>query len=213
MIKGVFFDLDGTLIKSMHHHYKGWKNVLSKNNIHLDKQYFYLYEGIKLENLIRNLYIKHKKKFNNKILQKLINEKDNHFKLNAKIYFYNGVKSLIKYLHQENIYLAMVTAGTKKRVFKTLPLKFINYFDKIITGSDCKYGKPHPEPYLKALSFSKLKKNNCLVVENAPLGIKSAKSAGLKTIAITNTLESTSLQSSDFIVSSMNELKQIYECL
>ena len=38
-------------------------------------------------------------------------------------------------------------------------------------------------------------------------------SSTLKTIAITNTLESTSLQSSDFIVSSMNELKQIYECL
>ena len=207
MIKGVFFDLDGTLIKSMHHHYKGWKNVLSKNNIHLDKQYFYLNEGIKLENLLRNLYIDQKKKINDKILQNIINEKDSHYRLNTKIYFYKGVKSLIKHLHKKNIYLAMVTAGTKKRVFKTLPLKFINYFDKIITGSDCKYGKPHPEPYLKALAFSKLKKNNCLVVENAPLGIKSAKSAGLKTIAITNTLESTSLQSSDFIVNSMSELK------
>ena len=37
MIKGVFFDLDGTLIKSMHFHFQGWKKVLSKNNVNIEK--------------------------------------------------------------------------------------------------------------------------------------------------------------------------------
>ena len=48
MIKGVFFDLDGTLIKSMHLHYNGWKKVLSKNNVNIEKLDFYEKEGTKL---------------------------------------------------------------------------------------------------------------------------------------------------------------------
>ena len=47
-----------------------------------------------------------------------------------------------------------------------------------------KYGKPNPEPYLKAWERSGFKKEECMVVENAPLGTRAAKAAGLFTCAV-----------------------------
>ena len=49
MIKGIFIDLDGTLIKSMYHHYLGWKKVLQEQNIYISKKDFYFTECKKLE--------------------------------------------------------------------------------------------------------------------------------------------------------------------
>ena len=57
-------------------------------------------------------------------------------------------------------------------------------FTGIISSFDVTKGKPDPEPYLKAWERSGFKKEECLVVENAPLGVRAAKAAGLYTIAV-----------------------------
>ena len=54
----------------------------------------------------------------------------------------------------------------------------------MITAYDVSHGKPHPEPYLKALEKSGLQPWETVVVENAPLGIQSAKDAGLYTFGL-----------------------------
>lgn len=56
--------------------------------------------------------------------------------------------------------------------------------NNIITAHDVKIGKPNPEPYLKALEKSGYMCHQSIVIENAPLGVESAKAAGLFTIAI-----------------------------
>ena len=54
----------------------------------------------------------------------------------------------------------------------------------MVTAFDVKHGKPHPEPYLMALKKGGFKANEAIVVENAPLGVKSAVAAGVFTIAV-----------------------------
>ena len=56
---------------------------------------------------------------------------------------------------------------------------------KMITSKDVKFGKPHPEPYLKALEIAGVKQNEAIVIENAPLGIKSGVDAGIYTVGVT----------------------------
>jgi beta-phosphoglucomutase-like phosphatase (HAD superfamily) len=53
-----------------------------------------------------------------------------------------------------------------------------------VSGNDVTHGKPNPEPYLIALQKSGFSHHECLVIENAPLGIQSAKAAGLYTLAV-----------------------------
>ena len=117
--------------------------------------------------------------------------------------------SLINYLYKKKIYLSIVTAGTKSRVIKSLPKTFIEKFDHVITGDDYIRGKPYPDPYLKALKYSKLKKEECLIYENAPLGISSGKKSKIKTVAVTNTLKKNYFLDADYIVNSAVDLKKI----
>ena len=139
----------------------------------------------------------------------MIKEKNFYFLKNSKLIFYPGIIPLIKYLHKEKYYICIVTSGSKIRVLRSLPKDFIKYFDNIITGDDCKRGKPFPDPYLKALRHSKFKNKECLVYENAPLGILSAKRAKIKTVAVTNTMDKINLKNANYIVNSAMDFKKL----
>ena len=209
MIKSVFFDLDGTLIKSVYNHYLGWKKILQYEGVKITKADFYENEGKKLELLLEFFYRKNNKIFDKSIIDFLIKKKNALYIKNFKLSFYAGVLKNINLLKQQGYELSIVTAGTKKRVKKTLPSNFLKKFNTIITGDMCSHGKPSPEPYLKALKVSKFKKKECIVVENAPLGILSAKRAGIKCVGITHTVNKNKLLKADYIVKSFNEFNDL----
>jgi sugar-phosphatase len=58
---------------------------------------------------------------------------------------------------------------------------------KLITSSDITNGKPHPEPYLKAANLLGFDAANCVVLEDAPAGIRSGRAAGARVIAFKTT--------------------------
>ena len=103
----------------------------------------------------------------------------------------------------------MVTGGHKERVYPFIKKYFDGFFSAIVTSDDVENTKPYPEPYLKGLSMLGLHKDETLVIENAPLGIKSAKSAGIQVIAIETTLGKEYLKEADQIVNSFSEIQSI----
>ena len=68
----------------------------------------------------------------------------------------------------------------------TLNDHFPGFFqrEKMVTAFDVKKGKPDPEPYLMALQKGNLRPDQVIVIENAPLGVRSAVDAGIFTIAV-----------------------------
>src|ERR1035438_4499034 len=58
----------------------------------------------------------------------------------------------------------------------------------MITASDVKIGKPHPEPYLKAAAILNCAASDCLVVDDAPAGVRAGKAAGARVIAFLTTM-------------------------
>ena len=79
--------------------------------------------------------------------------------------------------------------------------------DQMITAFDVTHGKPHPEPYLKAWERSGLAKEQCVVIENAPLGIRSGKAAGLTVYAVnTGILTKEDLAQADKVFDNMTDL-------
>jgi beta-phosphoglucomutase-like phosphatase (HAD superfamily) len=91
--------------------------------------------------------------------------------------------------------------------------------DKMVTAFDVKKGKPDPEPYLMALQKGGLTAEQVIVVENAPLGVLSAKAAGLFTVAVnTGILKDEELLSrgADLLYGNMREfaddLPNIFRC-
>jgi len=72
----------------------------------------------------------------------------------------------------------------------------------LVTSDDIKNGKPDPEPYLKGASFLGVSARDCVVVEDAPAGIRAGKAAGARVIACRTTAAESELRDAgaDWIV-------------
>ena len=109
--------------------------------------------------------------------------------------------------------LAIVTGGGRDRVQRLIDEYFRGVFDAVITSDDVQHTKPYPEPYLKAAEKLKVAPANCVVIENAPLGIRSAKRAGMHVIAIETTLDRQFLKEADQITKDMFQVRSALENL
>jgi beta-phosphoglucomutase-like phosphatase (HAD superfamily) len=80
----------------------------------------------------------------------------------------------------------LVTGSGQKSLLGRLEKNYPGIFkpELMVTAFDVKIGKPNPEPYLMGLKKGKLKPNEAIVVENAPLGIQSSVAAGIFTVAV-----------------------------
>ncbi len=82
----------------------------------------------------------------------------------------------------------IVTSCTRPLAEARLGAAKITISRKIVTSSDVQNGKPHPEPFLKAASVLGFAPGDCIVVEDAPAGIRGGKAAGARVIGIRTTL-------------------------
>ena len=89
-------------------------------------------------------------------------------------------------------------------MFDNIPIK--DYFDVVINSSHITKGKPDPEIYLTTASKLNIAPGNCLVFEDAVVGVKSAKDAGMHVIGITTTQSADELKIADKVISGYKEL-------
>jgi len=206
MIKAVLFDFDGTLVNNMKYHYKAYKKVLTKLGIKLKPNDIYLIEGKRGEEIVSLILKKSGIKAN---IEEIVKEKRKLYNQIAKDLKINQeARELIINLKSIGIKTGIVTGGKRKNVIKTLG-NDKSLFDIMICGDDVKNSKPDPEPYIKCCKKLNLSPSECIVIENAPLGILSAKRAGMTCISITTTLSKKHLQNADFIVKDFNEIREI----
>jgi len=92
-------------------------------------------------------------------------------------------------------------ATTRMRRFG-LPLPEI-----LVTADDVTRGKPDPEPYLKGAELLKVNPAECVVVEDAPAGIRAGQAAGMKVISLPSTYPEQELHEADAIVSGLSKIK------
>jgi HAD superfamily hydrolase (TIGR01509 family) len=96
------------------------------------------------------------------------------------------VERVLRLLKERQRAIWIVTGSGQKSLFARLEGCFPGVFapERMVTAYDVKHGKPDPEPYLKAWERSGYSKEQCCVIENAPLGVRAGKAAGLYTIAV-----------------------------
>ena len=116
-----------------------------------------------------------------------------------------GVNELLNLLKGRGFKLAIGSSGPPENVellVETLDIK--NYFDGIITAAEVKRGKPHPDVFFIAANTVKVKPENCVVIEDAPVGIQAAKKANMLAIALTTTHPEEELTASDLIIQDLS---------
>lgn len=198
-IKAVCFDMDGVIVDTMRHHVEAWRHAFNENGYDHEELVFYLREGMPGKNTIKDVFEYSNVDVNKEMIEDIYVQKRDYFKKHAQYDFIEETVSTLRALSKEQIPIAVVTGSRKEFVFEVLS-KLPVTFDIIVTGDDVKEGKPSPEPYLLAMERYSFKPSEWLVIENAPLGIQSAKRAGAYCLAIETTLDEKYLKEADQII-------------
>jgi beta-phosphoglucomutase len=195
----VLFDMDGVIVDSMPWHAESWQRVFREINIEIPKMEIFKREGMSgLASIVDIL-----KAYNHPIptddeLEKLLLKKLAIFET-GKVGIYPYALDIIKLIKHRNLKTGLVTGSLRRSVNYMLKDDLLPCFDVIVAVDEILNGKPHPEPYLTAMAELKSKPEDVLVIENAPLGITSAKKAGADCFALETTLETHFLKDADKI--------------
>jgi|TARA_Y100000310_G_scaffold311828_1_gene358511 beta-phosphoglucomutase len=203
--KAVLFDFDGTLADTMRDHYAAWEKASLDYGIKLNPEDYYPLEGTNVFEIAKRLFKINQISSDEK---ELVQKKEKYYLDKYTINIYPGVEYLINKLRSYKIKLGIVTTGLRKRIFSSVPKQFLDMFDVIICGDDTVKGKPFPDPYLKGMKKLILKPKECIIVENSPIGVESAKATGAYCIAICSTLGDEYFTKADVIFNSFEVMSR-----
>ena len=181
-IKGLIFDLDGTLVDSMSAHYEAWKDVAESNGFKFPEDYFYSLAGIPTTKIIGILGEKHNIDLD---INKITHLKEEaYFKRLNRVKIIEPVFDVVK-RYFKVLPMSIGTGGKKDvsiRVIKELGLD--KYFDIMVAAEDVENHKPAPDTFLECAKLMNILPEYCVVFEDSELGIQAAKTAGMSVIDI-----------------------------
>jgi beta-phosphoglucomutase family hydrolase len=187
MVKGVVFDMDGTLMDNMDFHHKAWIDFLAAYDIHItDEEFQEKNIGIITE-IVPKFF---DRKLSPEEIIALGKEKEAVYRNLYKdhIQALSGLENFLQALQEAGITIALATAADKGNIDFTLDALGIRKYFSAITGSEeVTHGKPHPDVYLKSASKLQLPAETCVAFEDTPSGIKSAQAAGMGVIGLATT--------------------------
>ncbi len=214
-LKAIFFDMDGVIYDSMGHHSVAWHKAFADLGLDFPLEQVYMNEGRTGSSTIQMFYNENlgREATEAEILH-IYAKKSEYFELMPKPVPIKGISKLMERIIKENLAIWVVTGSAQEQLLDGLCIDFFGYIqrEKIVSANHVKFGKPNPEPYLMALKKSGFTADEVAVIENAPLGVQSAKAAGIYTIGInTGILADEILWNSgaDVVVKEVHQLEKL----
>lgn len=184
--KAALIDMDGVLYDSMPRHTKAWRETMLEEGLDIPADEFFLYEGMTGEATI-NLLMQREKGITLSAEQcrEIYARKAARFRAQGEPAPMAGASDLIRKMQAEGLVTVLVTGSAQGSLLGRLETDYPGVFppERRVTALDVKNGKPHPEPYLRGLEKAGVEPYEAVVLENAPLGVRAGKRAGIFTIA------------------------------
>ena len=186
MIKGVIFDMDGTIVDSLPYHHEAWRIFFEENKVDDFYEKLKKYKGGGTLDLMKAVY---GDIYSIDELKKMSDDKEIIFR---RIYKGNikpieGFPEFFFNLKSKKILVGLASNAIRKNVTLTLnELGVHDLFDSIICGDEVNFGKPNPEMFDKTVSRFKLEKDNFIIFEDSIEGVSAAVNAGINVIGVTS---------------------------
>ena len=214
MLNAVIFDFDGIIVDSEPMHYEAFQRVLEPLNKGFTwEEYCETYIGFDDRDAFKEAYKSKNEKLSTRDLKRLIAQKAALFQelIHAgKASPLPGAVELIQSIPRK-LPVALCSGALKEDILPILTtLGIENSFSVIVTAEDTKKSKPDPAPYKLALSKLGLEDPaSAIAIEDTPAGIVSAKKAGMKVLAVTNSYDHEFLSQADAITNSLEQVSRL----
>jgi mannitol-1-/sugar-/sorbitol-6-phosphatase len=194
----ILFDLDGVLVDSTGSVTRQWRRWAEEQDLDPDKVVETAH-GVRTIEIVRRLAPHLDAEAETLRLEK--READDHEGVSVM----PGAAELLKAIPEGR--WCVVTSGTRYLATARLQLGNLPMPQVLVSADDVSKGKPNPEPYLMGAKLLGVNPAECLVVEDAPAGIRAAHAGGMKAIGITSTYRAAELQEADAVVHKLGQIK------
>lgn len=213
MIEAVIFDMDGTLIDTERYYRIFWPRALAEFGYQMSDE-----QALLMRSLGRPFAPQQLREWFGEDLDYYA-VRDRRKEMMEECLDREGIRckpgalELVKRLREEGITTAIATATDLERTDKYLRITGLaGYFDRLISATQVKEGKPSPDIYLFACRELGLKPENCLAVEDSPNGVLSAYRAGCKVVMVPDQSEpDESLE--EYLYATVRDLSGVYEII
>jgi HAD superfamily hydrolase (TIGR01509 family) len=212
MLRAVIFDFNGIIVDDEPIHFELFQKVFAEEGINLTKDAYYArYLGFDDRGAFSFGYREHNQPLGHDKLTALIERKAVYYQeaIRNHVAIFPGVKSLILQL-AESLPLAVASGALRHEIETILTTAgLIDHFKVVVSAEDVERGKPEPDIFLKALTTLNGQNGNpvhaseCLVIEDSKEGIKGARRAGMKCLAVTNSHPAELLDEANAVVKSL----------
>ncbi len=208
-MKGVIFDMDGTMVDNMMVHHRAWQRKLASLGLNMTiEEVMNEIHGVN-EEIIERIF---GDRFTPEQRRRIAWEKEQEYR---DIYVHElqpipGLMSFLDTLQDESIPLAVATAAPPENVDLILDnLNIRDRFESILHSGNVTNGKPHPEVYRQSALNLQVPVQECLVIEDSVVGAQTALNAGSPAIIITTTHSAEEFNHFPHILSFINDYQEL----
>jgi len=215
MIKAVIFDWDGTLADTKKAVVQSFQKVLGEAGCVVSDEFIERRMGIGTKKTIEEAFRECDMRFDDEMLEKLAREKIKiQVSLTEIVDLFEGATELLEEL-QGRAKIALATMSGRKVVDKILPEKRIKtYFDVVVSADEIVNPKPDPEVFRVSAKKLGVDPKDCVVVEDSVFGVRAAKAAEMKCIAVPSGAysgEELEQENPDLMINSLTEKERILD--
>jgi HAD superfamily hydrolase (TIGR01509 family) len=217
MLRAVIFDFNGIIVNDEPIHFKLFQRVLGEEGIILTEDAYYArYLGFDDRGAFMAGFRDNDRALTDQKLSELVDRKALYYQdaIRNHVVIFPGVKTLV-YELAPSVPLAVASGALRHEIATILTTAgLLNYFQAIVSAEDVEQGKPEPEIFLKALAAlnanvsvsGHIQPGDCVVIEDSKEGIRGARAAGIKCLAVTNSHPAELLGEANAVVKSLEEV-------
>lgn len=203
-IRGILWDMDGVLIDTTDAHFEAWRQIMAKQNMELDRQYFLGALGMNNVGAIEYLF---RRPVNQREVDAIGTMKEELFRkiLRGRVNLLPGVQEWLEFFNTHDFLQAVATSAPWANIDTLFDETGIRHFFQAIVSAYDMPGKPDPYVFLEAAKKLGLKPEECMVIEDSVAGVEAARRGGMKCLAIETSNPADKLTRADLVLNRLSD--------